>query len=221
MGSLSGQSANDFGGAASFVSASYGGSVASSVFATGTAIGVQQSVEGAGLASLDFYYQVVPIVPTLTTSVPIDVLFSISTTANYSDTANPSGSFSYAIASFNFGAVNGQTQYYCTAIPRGSGGFPCTTDSVNIVQASVVGYANAGTIYEVQLEADVLVQFGATATASIDPQFYIDPSFADAADFALVVSPVPQSTPEPSSSLLLGGGLLAMAGILRRKRKPA
>jgi hypothetical protein len=60
-------------------------------------------------------------------------------------------------------------------------------------------------------------------SATIDPEIYIDPSFQYASDFVLETSaPLTSSSgPEPSSSLLLGAGLLLVgAGLYKRHPRP-
>lgn len=58
--------------------------------------------------------------------------------------------------------------------------------------------------------------FQASSEVFLDPLFYIDPNFANASQFKVVVSQgVPNSTPEPASMILLGVGALA---VRRRNR---
>ncbi len=52
---------------------------------------------------------------------------------------------------------------------------------------------------------------------SVDGTVKINPSFADAGDFALEVSPNPATVPEPSSLWLLGTALLALLGAVKSR----
>lgn len=67
----------------------------------------------------------------------------------------------------------------------------------------------------------LMVQAG-SGSAYADPYIYIDPNTPNATLYSIVVSPgvgnVPLgSTPEPSSLMLLGSGVVGLAGLLRRK----
>jgi hypothetical protein len=56
---------------------------------------------------------------------------------------------------------------------------------------------------------------------TVDPGFTIDPTFAYASDFELIYSPgaAPASTPEPTSLIMLGTGIIALSTALRRARR--
>jgi hypothetical protein len=60
-----------------------------------------------------------------------------------------------------------------------------------------------------------------SASAQVDPYIFIDPSFADASQYSIEVSPgignSPPALPEPSTFVLLGTGILGLAEAARRK----
>lgn len=58
---------------------------------------------------------------------------------------------------------------------------------------------------------------GSSYSASVDPMVEIDPNFAQANQFSLVVSPSP--TPEPGSLVMFGSGVLGLAAMVRRRRR--
>lgn len=85
--------------------------------------------------------------------------------------------------------------------------------------------AISGDIDAISVEAEATSgdsPFAEAASASADPFIFIDPSFAGASNYSIVVSPgvgngVPTTTPEPGTLALAGATLIAM-GLWRRSR---
>ncbi len=81
------------------------------------------------------------------------------------------------------------------------------------------------TVENVTLSAYVyIINGGGSASAHVDPYFAIDPSFADASQYALYFSPgidnVPISpTPLPAALPMFGAALLAVGGIAWRPQR--
>jgi len=191
----------------STVSASYGGVSDSSVTGNGSANG------GTGTASsamLHHYFEVVGSQAGVF-SVPVIVTYSLLT--DETATGTPGSTAAAAAANISVGGIGTEACSF-TYVVAGSG---CSLGSQVLLNESTTYYATPGSSVPINIRIDGSAEDG-TWAASVDPSLQIDPNFQYAADFTLEVSPGAQSTPEPLSSLLLGGGLLAMAGILRRNR---
>lgn len=76
-------------------------------------------------------------------------------------------------------------------------------------------------VYVVTLDVIVYIHGnGGPVTATIDPSFTIDPTFADADDYEIIYSPgllSAPAAPEPATWVSFGIGLAGL-GLLRRRR---
>jgi len=218
---------SDLGTATSVASASYAGSTASALSAYAISPAVTDAPAAGSGVTLTYYFEVVPIVPVLTTNVPFVFLFDEQTSANCLTPEVCANSWGYTSVEISGGtpATVDIQQAQCTSAP-GIVYFPnatCFPSSVLIDSPTKVeGYGDVGDVYEIYLQVSAYADAG-VAFASIDPQIFIDPSFPDAADFTLEVSPFtpPNPAPEPSTSWLLGTALLALLGAGMRKRPHA
>jgi hypothetical protein len=84
-----------------------------------------------------------------------------------------------------------------------------------------------GTPYDVTMEVNSGVLNAGSASAFLDPYFYIDPTFAFASEYSVIVSAgigntPPGSVPEPSTwaMLLIGFAGLGYAEYARRRARP-
>jgi hypothetical protein len=109
----------------------------------------------------------------------------------------------YANASFQIPNLN--VSEAATATPSSPASFSLN-QSMNIP---------ANTLEEVEIDAGVSIFLTGTASASVDPQITIDPTFANAGEYSLEFSPNFLAVPEPSIMALLPLGLGWLA--LRRK----
>lgn len=177
-------------------------------YAYGTASG-GKATPGAGAQSYGaFFFEVVG-----PSGVEVPLIFSASgaTTASGPDTtssvtAETSGVNFYACsASGSAGGCGGEPASF-----SGSQFFLLPSNSLSDVIVIDSGEAGSGT---------------GSFSAVSDPMITIDPTFADASKFTLEFSAAPGDTgggggsspvPEPSTFTLLGTGLLALSGTMRR-----
>jgi len=216
LGPFTNTNANGFGlGAATLY---YGGSAASNLLAIANSGGMADSPPGTSGAGLIYYYEVVPV-PGLVTSdsdVPYVILYEEDTSATCNGSSTCGNTYAYAELYFGTKSV---TQ--CTSVPDQLfiSQTYCSVNGNFDNPGSFDGTASLGTVYELDALVQAYAYAGGSATAMIDPQIFIDPSFPDAADFTIEVSAFTSTVPEPSSSFALGTGLLAWlgAGLYRRR----
>lgn len=194
----------------STVLATYNGVTISSVTGNGSASGGYGS---QGQASLNYDFEVVGSVQGVT-AVPVLITFTLLT-----DETAVGGGGSSGVAGASF-TLNGFQTSYCSFVPvQAVAG--CGYQSSNLINETTTFYANPGTAVPISIMISGTA-FNGTWAATADPTLEIDPSFANAADFSLEVSPNPQSSsvPEPSYLLPLGCALLALGrmGILRNHK---
>jgi hypothetical protein len=124
-------------------------------------------------------------------------------------------------------SIANESALYCSVDPSS---IPCSAASFS---GTISAGATSGTVDTLTLlvEAgaalgnDGVTTYPSSASASADPFIYIDPSFAGAADYQIIVSPgignAPVATPEPSTLLLIFVVSLLMVlsplGSLRRR----
>jgi hypothetical protein len=107
----------------------------------------------------------------------------------------------------------------------GGGDAPSPTSSASFSCCAGVLDATADVPILVVLNVTASAAVGFSASASIDPIFVIDPSFADADLFSIITSPgignSPATTPLPATLPLFvtGAGLLGVLGSRRRRRR--
>lgn len=207
---------------------------------------------GGGLTGADLSYSFEIFGPV--TNQPLPVIFSaamvLSAFGGYEDptVVCPDGgigigdcyssrdSWAIALADFQLPESNFTASVDCV-----TGGFPYPSSGIlgaptptsqacglsGIIAAESL-YEN--TMYTVYMEAIAYAVSGPItltgASAFIDPSIYIDPSFASADQYSIVLSggignpTVPTvSTPEPDSVALFGTALAVLVGIIRRKRR--
>ena len=216
------QQSNIYGGEITTASYTFTGSTDSSITESGsvyqTGLGALVNYvpyESEGLSELTFYLQALPIIPVPTLSVPIVVVSDVSTTLAASEGLVSAAVFVDEVSLTGSYGPDYVESNYCSYT---SG---CTFPSGGISDLQLT--LNAGELYVVNLTVAGEILTPGTWSATIDPDIYIDPSFQYASDFVLETSPplTSSSGPEPSSSLLLGAGLLLVgAGLYKRHTKP-
>ena len=96
----------------------------------------------------------------------------------------------------------------------------CSAGSFNEL-GQVTLLVNSQTIHSISLTANIGDQINSSTSATVDPFIQISPSFADASQFSIVVSPginnIALSTPEPSGVGMVALGLAGLAVFARRK----
>jgi hypothetical protein len=208
-GTVSGTAFNggsEGGTASDTATASYGGGDAS-VSASGSTVGGVATANSAGQGMVTYFLMVARIAGSGSELVPLIFTGSGTTSA--------SGPFTTAYAYFE---TPGGQLYACSA----SGSAVGTCGTLPSSNSGSIDYSvSSNTLYDVQVIASGSSGLGSgTWSASVDPQVEINPSFADANDFTLEFSPGAPSaiTPEPSSTLMLGTGLLALLGTANYKK---
>ena len=138
--------------------------------------------------------------------------------SNYNDTFDTGASVG---ASF----INGGTPYIAECSNSNPG---CTLNGVHVsglearYSGTLSGTVTSNTQYSVEVYAEATATLGYPASmyAYADPQIFIDPSFADAGSYSLVLSPgvgnALNGVPEPSTLLMMGMAAAASVRVRRR-----
>jgi hypothetical protein len=181
------------------IACSFGGATASVLLTPVATVMAEATNAGAGSA-LEYYFEVVggsvgDVVPVLVTT--------------FLDTSAIGSVVAQAGIVISVGS-NFQQVTACT------GGFSCFRPPT--FEGDLEVSARVGTVYRVNLNASVaLFSITGSGFAIADPYIHVDPSFAQAADYRIEVSPgVANAIPEPGTSALLGG---AMTGLAWRRRR--
>ena len=171
--------------------------------------GNKDAASGAD-AFLTYYFTVVG--STFGQTIPIDISGSLFASA----TTGPADSVSALAAISVTTALDYDSAEVQAASPANGTAFSSPVLHVNFLGGDQ--YLNF-----VQLHT-YATGYGGFAQASADPYIYIDPSFANASNYSIVVSQgignspaSPSATPEPVSFALAGIGLIGVALIRRRK----
>jgi hypothetical protein len=162
------------------------------------------SSDTGATAEISLYYWVELVGPSAG-PVPVDFSYSASAQSNLGGEA-----FSYleinGVQLVNFQSINGVGSETIS-----------TTGSLMILP---------GTLFDVNMSimADASGLAGGHSLASVDPYFFVDPTFPGAADYTILTSPgidnLPTAVPEPSAwaLMLVGFAGLSYAGYRRNAR---
>jgi hypothetical protein len=179
-----------------------------SVSGSGSTAGGVATANTAGSADVTFFFEVVGPATGL---VPLIFTGSGSTSA--------SGVEASAYAYFE---TPGGDLYACSG--TGPSAASCLLEG-SPLPTSYSGSIDYSVSPNVPYDLSLMASGGATEgsgswSASVDPEVTINPSFAPAGDYTLEFSAGPLSSvvPEPSSSLLLGAGMLVLLGCVKLKR---
>ncbi len=178
------------------------------VSGNGSSTGGTNSPVSSGYADVEIYFELVGSAPGVTT---VPIIFTSNATTSAS-----SGTGGDASATAGFGLYGYFDDVACSGYDCNSSIDPSSFAGTNSADL----YPNV-VVYDLSIYVKGSAGLGnGTWSATLDPMIEIDPSFADASDFTLEVSPNPAGTspaPEPGSLLLLGTGMIVLAGMVRRR----
>jgi len=169
------------------------------------------TIQSSALAQFSYYFEVIGGAEGA--EVPLIITANLQTSA----TANSLGEAILDVSSLDGGGIVSQAACTHVAVCHSPADF-----SGNITTVAVEGQLNA---LELETEAGVDFSLSAeSAFASADPMIEVDPSFPDASEYSIVLSPgvanSVSSVPEPSTGWLFAAGFLAMAfGRVRRRAR--
>jgi hypothetical protein len=201
-------------------------SFSGSAFTTGSGIAEASSTDvdcnclGSADANLVYSYE---IVGPGSDPVPVTFFYTLSGVGNALSATIPPGSQWQMAAQIDIGAGGGpyQDQWsvntgigQCEELINYQTVNSCGTGFNERAQVTLM--VDPNTIYTISLSADILSEDNSTASVSADPFIEIDPSFAGASEFSVLVSPgIDNSpltaTPEPNSVAVMIFAFIGMA----------
>jgi hypothetical protein len=179
--------------------------------------------DGNALATMSYSYE---IVGAASEEVPIMLTYILSGTGNALQGTTPGWQVGAEIVASNNGpelldnwvaSTDGECSHLIDDVPVAATCPSSTFQEVGHAALSV----DSNTVYTIELNANLSSQINSSASAFADPFIQIDPAFADASQFSVIVSPgidnVALSTPEPGGAGMLALGLAGLAVLARRK----
>jgi hypothetical protein len=208
-----------------------GGSTDSGLVTFSPDAGVSGSAFGEGLVDvagvfgvLNYSFEVIGGTPGAAVPVDIDVVLQ----------AVPI-SIGYVFSEIDVAANTTASETICNSGGIGCGagtGSTSFTGALQVTALSDTAYITNGLSFNqgVHLEVEAGGALGSASdfdggTVSADPHLFVDPSFPNASEYSIVLSPnignsVP-TIPEPSTWVLMSAGLVGLAGLRRRLRERA
>lgn len=191
--------------------------------------GVSGSAFGQGLVDeanvfgiLNYSFEVIGGAPG--TVVPVDIATTLQAIPD---------SIGYAFSEIQVAANTNASFVICSAGGLGCGAGTGETNFTGVLQVTALSgtaYATTGLSFNqgVHLEVEAGGALGASfngSTVSADPHLFVPPTFPNASEYSIVVSPnigngSPSAVPEPGTWVLMITGLVGLGG-LRRLRKQA